>query len=212
MLGLSRPNSGDVIPFFGLFPRHKRGTSTGKDLEAWETDEKKMLHELCREQKDAQHLTYSDIAEKSGIVEKTVKNFFGGSKQPSINTAGPICRALGVSLDKYFDIVSNDQPGALELSQQENEHLVEQGKLKDERIERGDQSNQQKDRFIIAMAGFILFLVAYTASVDLLNPMIGLFRGEFSLTGAVALLGFGVAAVYICIMAVKDIRDRRGKK
>ena len=93
-----------------------------------------MLFELCREQKDAQHLTYADIAEKSGIVEKTVKNFFGGAKQPSINTAGPICRACGVSLDKYFDIVSNDQPGALELSQQENEHLVEQGRLKDERI------------------------------------------------------------------------------
>lgn len=181
-------------------------------MEAGKTGQEKMLFELCREQKDAQHLTYADIAEKSGIVEKTVKNFFGGAKQPSINTAGPICRACGVSLDKYFDIVSNDQPGALELSQQENEHLVEQGRLKDERIERGDKSNAQKDRIIIAMAGFILFLVTYMTSVDLLNPMIGLFRGEFSLTGAVALLGFGVAAVYTCIMAVKDIRERRGKK
>ncbi len=171
-----------------------------------------MLHELCREQKDAQHLTYADIAEKSGIVEKTVKNFFGGAKQPSINTAGPICRALGVSLDKYFDIVTDEQLGALELSQQENEHLVEQGKMKDERIERGDQSNAQKDRIIIAMAGFILFLFAYMASVDLLDPTIGLFRGEFSATGAVALLGFGIAAVYICIIAWAEIKSRKGKK
>lgn len=158
-------------------------------------------------------MTYANIAEKSGIVEKTVQNFFSSSsKLPPVYTAGPICRALGVSLDKYFDIVTDEQPGALELSQQENEHLVEQGRLKDERIERGDKSNAQKDRIIIAMAGFILFLFAYMASVDLLNPMIGLFRGEFSFTGAVALLGFGVAAVYICIMAVKDIRARRGKK
>lgn len=201
-----------LYPFSGFSRAISGAHRLEKTLEAWKTDEKKMLHELCREQKDAQHLTYADIAEMSGIVEKTVKNFFGGSKQPSINTAGPICRALGVSLDKYFDIVSNDQPGALELSQQENEHLVEQGRLKDERIERGDKSNAQKDRIIIAMAGFILFLVAYMTSVDLLNPMIGLFRGEFSFIGAVALLGFGVAAVYICIMAVKDIRDRRGKK
>ena len=158
-------------------------------------------------------MTFAEIAEKSGIVEKTVKNFFSPSaNSPMLGTAAPICRALGVSIDKEFFIVTNDSPDALELSQQENEHLVEQGRLKDERIERGDQSNAQKVRIIIAMAGFILFLVAYMASVDLLNPMIGLFRGEFPLTGAVALLGFGVAAVYICIMAVKDIRDRRGKK
>lgn len=201
-----------LYPFAGFFRPISGAHRLKKTLEAWETGEKKMLHELCREQKDAQHLTYADIAEKSGIVEKTVKNFFGGAKQPSINTAGPICRALGVSLDKYFDIVTDEQLGALELSQQENEHLVEQGRLKDDRIERGDQSNAQKNRIIIAMAGFILFLVAYMTSVDLLNPMIGLFRGEFSLSGAVALLGFGVAAVYICIMAVKDIRDRRDKK
>lgn len=168
---------------------------------------------MCRAAKEEKRMTFAEIAEKSGIVEKTVKNFFSPSaKSPMLGTAAPICRALGVSIDKNFDIVTDDQPGALELSQQENEHLVEQGRLKDERIERGDQSNAQKDRIIIAMAGFILFLVAYMASVDLLNPMIGLFRGEFSFTGAVALLGFGVAAVYICIMAVKDIRDRRDKK
>lgn len=171
------------------------------------------MQDLCREAKEEKRMTYANIAEKSGIVEKTVQNFFSSSsKLPPVYTAGPICRALGVSLDKYFDIVTDEQPGALELSQQENEHLVEQGRLKDERIERGDKSNAQKDRIIIAMAGFILFLFAYMASVDLLNPMIGLFRGEFSFTGAVALLGFGVAAVYICIMAVKDIRARRGKK
>lgn len=168
---------------------------------------------MCRAAKEEKRMTFAEIAEKSGIVEKTVKNFFSPSaKSPMLGTAAPICRALGVSIDKSFSIVTDDQPAALELSQQENEHLVEQGRLKDDRIERGDQINAQKNRIIIAMAGFILFLVAYMASVDLLNPMIGLFRGEFSLTGAVALLGFGVAAVYICIMAVKDIRDRRGKK
>lgn len=168
-----------------------------------------MLFELCREQKDARHMTYADIAEKSGIVEKTVKNFFGGSKQPSINTAGPICRACGVSLDKYFDIVSNDDPSALELSQQENEHLVEQGRLKDERIERGDKSNAQKDRIIIAMAGFILFLIAYMTIVDLLDPMIGLFHGEFSAAGAVALLGFTIAAVSFVVIGFANIKNRK---
>lgn len=158
-------------------------------------------------------MTFAEIAEKSGIVEKTVKNFFSPSaKSPMLGTAAPICRALGVSIDKSFDIVTSDQPAALELAQQERDHLLEQGKMKDERIERADRSSRQKDRIIIAMAGFILFIFAYMASVDLLDPTIGLFRGEFSAAGAVALLGFGIAAVYICIIAWAEIKSRKGKK
>lgn len=184
-----------------------------KIWEAKDTDlEKDLLNlqEACRAAKEEKHMTYADIAEKSGIVEKTVKNFFSASaKSPMLGTAAPICRALGVSIDKVFCIVTDDQPNALELSQQENEHLVEQGRLKDERIERGDQSNAQKNRIIIAMAGFILFLIAYMTIVDLLDPMIGLFHGEFSAAGAVALLGFTVAAVSFAVIGFANIKNRK---
>ena len=179
-------------------------------MEADETKETKTLQDICREAKNEQHLTYANIAEKSGIVEKTVQNFFSSSsKLPPVYTAGPICRALGVSLDKYFEIVSNDKPGALELAEQANEHLVEVGELKDQRNERNEQRMQQKNRAIIAMAGFVLFLIAYMTIVDLLDPMIGLFRGEFSVAGAVALLGFTVAAVYIGIIGFANIKNRK---
>lgn len=189
-----------------------RGCVDWKTREAGKINEKKTLQELCRERKEALHLTYADIAERSGIVEKTVKNFFGDAKQPSIHTAGPICRACGVSLDKFFGIDAGPEPSKLELAQQANEHLIEIGELKDDRIERGDRSNLKKDRIIVAMAGFILFLVAYMTIVDLFDPMIGLFRGSVSASGVVALLGFGVAAVYVCILAVGEIRDRRRGK
>lgn len=201
-----------LYPFAGFF-RPIRGTHQPENtLEAGKTDEKMMLYELCREQKDAQHLTYADIAEKSGIVEKTVKNFFGGAKQPSVNTAGPICRALGVSLDKYFDIVTDEHPAALELAQQENEHLVAVGEMKDARIERNDRSGRKKNRIIIAMSGFIMFLIAYMTMADSLDPMVGLFRGEFSVSGAIAIAGFAVAAVDLCVMAVDDICERQTRK
>lgn len=189
-----------------------RGCVDWKTREAGKIDEKKTLQELCRERKEALHLTYADIAERSGIVEKTVKNFFGDAKQPSIHTVGPICRALGVSLDKFFGIDIGPEPSKLELAQQKNEHLIEIGELKDDRIERGEKSNLKKDRIIVAMAGFILFLVAYMTIVDLFDPMIGLFRGSVSASGVVALLGFGVAVVYVCILAVGEIRDRRREK
>ena len=195
----------------GEFPGLERGSSVKKTkMEADETKETKTLQDICREAKNEQHLTYANIAEKSGIVEKTVQNFFSSSSRlPPVYTAGPICRALGVSLDKYFEIVSNDKPGALELAQQSNEHLIEINELKDDRIERSDRSMRQKDRIMIAMAGFILFLIAYMTIVDLLDPMIGLFHGEFSAAGAVALLGFTIAAVSFVAIGFANIKNRK---
>lgn len=179
-------------------------------MEADETKETKTLQDICREAKDEQHLTYANIAEKSGIVEKTVQNFFSSSsKLPPVYTAGPICRALGVSLDKYFDITTDDQPNALEIERQEKEHLAEMGEMKDAQIERSDRSMRQKDRIMIAMAGFILFLIAYMTIVDLLDPMIGLFRGEFSAAGAAALLGFTIAAVSFAVIGFANIKNRK---
>ena len=179
-------------------------------MEADKTKETKTLQDICREAKDEQHLTYANIAEKSGIVEKTVQNFFSSSsKLPPVYTAGPICRALGVSLDKYFDITTDDQPNALEIERQEKEHLAEMGEMKDAQIERSDRSMRQKDRIMIAMAGFILFLIAYMTIVDLLDPMIGLFHGEFSAAGAVALLGFTIAAVSFVVIGLANIKNRK---
>lgn len=195
----------------GEFPGPERGSSVKKTkMEADETKETKTLQDICREAKNEQHLTYANIAEKSGIVEKTVQNFFSSSsKLPPVYTAGPICRALGVSLDKYFDITTDDQPNALEIERQEKEHLAEMGEMKDAQIERSDRSMRQKDRIMIAMAGFILFLIAYMTIVDLLDPMIGLFHGEFSAAGAVALLGFTIAAVSFVAIGFANIKNRK---
>ena len=195
----------------GEFSGPERGSSVKKTkMEADETKETKTLQDICREAKNEQHLTYANIAEKSGIVEKTVQNFFSSSsKLPPVYTAGPICRALGVSLDKYFDITTDDQPNALEIERQEKEHLAEMGEMKDAQIERSDRSMLQKDRIMIAMAGFILFLIAYMTIVDLLDPMIGLFHGEFSAAGAVALLGFTIAAVSFVVIGFANIKNRK---
>lgn len=195
----------------GEFSGSERGSSVKKTkMEADETKETKTLQDICREAKNEQHLTYANIAEKSWIVEKTVQNFFSSSsKLPPVYTAGPICRALGVSLDKYFDITTDDQPNALKIERQEKEHLAEMGEMKDAQIERSDRSMRQKDRIMIAMAGFILFLIAYMTIVDLLDPMIGLFHGEFSAAGAVALLGFTIAAVSFVVIGFANIKNRK---
>lgn len=63
------------------------------------------IQDLCKDKKAALNMTAQDIADKSGVPLSTVNNFFANaSKAPSINTAGPICKVLGVSLDEYFEI------------------------------------------------------------------------------------------------------------
>ena len=63
------------------------------------------IQDLCRDKKAALHMTSQDIADQSGVPLSTVNNFFANaSKAPSINTAGPICAVLGISIDEFFGI------------------------------------------------------------------------------------------------------------
>lgn len=68
------------------------------------------LQEKCRRARGEKKLTAQDIADASGIPLSTVNNFFSNaSKLPSIGTAGPICRVLGVSIDSCWGISPSEQ-------------------------------------------------------------------------------------------------------
>lgn len=63
------------------------------------------IQDLCREKRAALNMTAQDIADASNVPLSTVNNFFANSsKAPSINTVGPICAVLGISLDEFFGI------------------------------------------------------------------------------------------------------------
>ena len=63
------------------------------------------LHRFCAEKRDTLKLSNLEIAERAEIPIGTVNKFFSSSsKSPSVYTVGPICRVLGVSLDRVFDI------------------------------------------------------------------------------------------------------------
>lgn len=63
------------------------------------------LQETCKAKAKALGVTYQEIADATNIPLQTVRNFFSAaSKAPSILTAAPICKFLGVSLDEYFCI------------------------------------------------------------------------------------------------------------
>ena len=65
------------------------------------------LWETCREAKDTMqpHKTNQDIADESGVSVNAVSQFLRGeTTKPYINTVGPICASLGVSLDEHFGV------------------------------------------------------------------------------------------------------------
>ena len=65
----------------------------------------KKLWEICRDAKDAAHLTNLNIADETGLALNTVSQYLrGDTKHPSVYTVGPVCRACGVDLNAYFKI------------------------------------------------------------------------------------------------------------
>lgn len=171
--------------------------------------EKPLLKDLCKSSKGGN--SYKKIAEISGVPENTVNNFFSeASKDPSIYTAGPICRACNVSLDEYFDIVPSrdaEQEHRIELLEHDKAALLREIAIYKSTLE-------AKDRLIYCLAFVMaMAIVALVPSMhaDMTNPTFGLWRGGSSLVGAVVIVALtaGVAAtVYFFVISRKE---RRGK-
>lgn len=65
----------------------------------------KKLWEICRDAKDAAHVTNQHIADETGLALNTVSQYLrGDTKNPSVYTVGLICRACNVDLNAYFNI------------------------------------------------------------------------------------------------------------
>lgn len=150
---------------------------------------KPTLKDLCKENKGSK--TNQSIADAANLSISTVANFFASaSKEPSVYTAGPICKECGVSLDAYFGIKIIDEPNELEKAQMEIEHLRK-------RLEDKEREVARKNNLIMFGAVIIIFLLAYMTATDLINPMIGLFRGEVTAAGVIALIGFAALACLV---------------
>ena len=171
--------------------------------------EKPLLKDLCREKKGTKSARH--IAEESGVPEATVNGFFANaSKNPSIYTAGPICRACNVSLDEYFDIVPSrdaEQEHRIELLEHDKAALLRE-------IDVYKNTVQAKDRliyclaFVMAMA--IVALVPYMHA-DMNNPTFGLWRGGPSVVGAVVIVALTAGVAVTVYMFIVSRKERRGK-
>ena len=132
------------------------------------------IQEICWKAREEQKKTAQDIADESEISISTVNNFFSSaSKQPSVYTAGPICRSLGVSLNGYFKIV----PKGEDLTEREEALLTQQVGHEQDMNKLLSETIKHKNRVIFALLFIFALALVYGITLDLLNPSMGLFRG-----------------------------------
>ena len=124
------------------------------------------LQDLCREAKYQAKMTAQDISDYSDVPLSSVNNFFASSsKMPSIYTAGPICRVLGVSIDAFFHIKPTPDP-SLEVQ------LAYEQELNAMRT----RAIRHKNYLILGLMIMLTLALAYGITIDMLNPNIGLFQ------------------------------------
>ena len=124
------------------------------------------LQEICREAKYREKMTAQDISDNSDVPLSSVNNFFSSSsKMPSIYTAGPICRVLGVSMDAFFHIQPTPDPSI----EAQLAHEQEMNQLRVRAI-------RHKNYLILGLMILLAIALAYGITIDMLNPNIGLFQ------------------------------------
>lgn len=142
------------------------------------------LQDICKEKAQALGINYQEIADQTGIPLQTVRNFFStASKAPSIQTAAPICKVLGVSIDEYFGItdkltmseeVLSAKNDTLRAHKKELEkHLVDNGKTMKIMMD----GVHTRNRIIAALLVLLCLVAMYALYLDFNCVQIGFWRG-----------------------------------
>lgn len=142
------------------------------------------LQDICKEKAQALGINYQEIADQTGIPLQTVRNFFStASKAPSIQTAAPICKVLGVSIDEYFGItdkltmseeVLSAKNDTLRAHKKELEkHLVDNGKTMKIMMD----GVRTRNRIIAALLVLLCLVAMYALYLDFNCVQIGFWRG-----------------------------------
>ena len=134
------------------------------------------LWETCREAKDTMqpHKTNQDIADESGVSINAVSQFLRGeTTKPYVDTVGPICASLGVSMDEHFG-VPHDEPAASAEPSDVEKLRAENAALRTQLAQQ--QKSLRMHRLVTLILLGILSLCVLALAFDLLSPSIGWIR------------------------------------
>ena len=135
------------------------------------------IQDLCREKRAALNMTAQDISDASNVPLSTVNNFFANSsKAPSINTVGPICAVLGISLDAFYGIGTHYTANE-ETLHAENVGLEKHLSSKRQIITMMAQGVKTRNRVIAALLVLLFLSMTYALYLDFNCIQIGFWRG-----------------------------------
>lgn len=135
------------------------------------------IQDLCREKRAALNMTAQDISDASNVPLSTVNNFFSNtSKAPSINTVGPICAVLGISLDAFYGIGTH-YTATEETLHAENVGLEKHLSSKRQIITMMEQGVKTRNRIIAALLVLLFLATVYGLYLDFNCIQIGFWRG-----------------------------------
>lgn len=147
------------------------------------------LIDQCRAAKEEKHITNKEIADDSGVPLNTVNNMFRATTHsPTLETLGPICAFLGISIDQFLGMEpTEDSPPPetieeivsreLDVYRQEINGLNAQNELLREFVERQSHGIRNRDRLLRWMLVLLIFVVAYAVYLDLHCLEFGFFHG-----------------------------------
>lgn len=133
----------------------------------------------CRIAKAERHMSNQRIADLSGVPLSTVNNFFRAGRSPSIDTTGPICAVLGVSMDDFFGLRREDSSGddpsssaeyaaaQLAVSEAERKSSAAQITLQREMIDKQQAGIRLRNHMLIHLAATLLLVVIWALYLDL---------------------------------------------
>lgn len=180
----------------------------------------KSLQDICREARDRQGMTNQDVADKANVPLSSVQNFFAStSKTPTVNNSGNICRACGVSMDKYFDITPYVLPED-QVRELEHDHKAE---LVMANLEgRIEQFSKTEKRMRISLYSITIIAVVLLMTLigyvvfDYQLPNVGLIQGRQASVAAwivIVLLAVGAGVtVSACLNAMRYARKIKEEK
>lgn len=147
------------------------------------------LIDQCRAVKEEKHITNKDIADGSGVPLNTVNNMFRATTHsPTLETLGPICVFLGISIDQFLgmkptedstppetveELVSRE----LDVYRQEINGLNAQNEILREFVNHQNRGIRMRNFILVLLLVLLIFALAYAAYLDLHCLNFGFFHG-----------------------------------
>lgn len=147
------------------------------------------LIDQCRAAKEEKHITNKEIADGSGVPLNTVNNMFRATTHsPTLETIGPICAFLGISIDQFWGIKPTEgspPPKTIEeivnreldVYRQEINGLNAQNELLREFVDRQNRGIRMRNFLLLQLLVFLIFALGYAVYLDLRCLDIGFFHG-----------------------------------